>query len=190
MMIDFENIHNEIILAKQEKSVALTDEKNEIILDFDLDYFLSTCEKYQVFSKDTASECLFLSLQARQILQVLDKQRKEILSPHQDFIKTTNKKFKFISEKLEEIEKVLSDRILFWLENPEEAETLKINSENGTLTKRISLEFKIKDLSLVPTEYLKIDEKKIELAIKNGVHDIPGIEFLEVKKADLRLKNT
>jgi len=120
----------------------------------------------------------------------LDKSRSEILKPHQDFVRSINKQAKEYEEKLFEIEKNLSDKILLWLENPTESETISLNVEDGTLLKKTKAYFEVENIDLVPRNFLMLDEKKVEEALKEGIEHIDGIKIYKKNEINLRLKNT
>lgn len=189
-MIDFDNIDNEILENPSEKQVALIAEQTILNVQMDLAPFIEAAQNFEVVSKSTANQCLSMSLQARKMRQSLDKSRTEILKPHQKFIREINKQAKEYETKLDEIEKSLSDKILVWLENPEESETEKMTVDDGYLTKKSKRYFDLVDINSVPREYLKLDEKKVEEAIKNGIQHIAGIGIYTRNEIDLRVKNS
>ncbi len=187
-MINFDSINDEILNSKENEISTIADKA--ILEEFDLLPFIEMSENYEVICRNSANNCLSMSLQARKIRQRLDKQRSEILRPHQDFIKAINKQSKDYIERLEEIENSLSDKILLWLENPNESETTVINVDDGSLFKKCRTYFEVENLDLVPRLFLKLDEKKIEEAIKKGAKIIPGIKLFNKNEIDLRVKNT
>ena len=187
-MINFDTIDNEVLT--ESKDLIIKDNDSFIYETTDLTYFIEASENFNVVSKQTANTCLSMTLQARKIRQSLDKARLEAVKPYQKQIKFINSQAKDFEKKLEEIEKSLSDKILEWLENPEEFETEKMSVDDGSLTKKVKRYFDLLDIDSVPREYLKIDEKKVEEAIKNGIAHIPGIGIYSRNEIDLRLKNT
>lgn len=189
-MIDFDNIDREILENPKENQVALIAEQAILNIEIDLAPFIEEAQRFEVVSKSSANACLSMSLQARKMRQSLDKSRSEILKPHQNFIRAINKQAKDYEIKLDEIEKELSNKILVWLENPEESETIKMNVEDGYLTKKSKKYFDLVNINLVPMEYLKLDEKKVEEAIKNGTEHILGINIYTRSEIDLRVKNS
>lgn len=54
------------------------------------------------------------------------------------------------------------------------------------VTHKTDKSFSVVNQSLIPREYMKIDEEKIKQAIKLGVTNIPGISIIETKKIILR----
>ena len=65
----------------------------------------------------------------------------------------------------------------------------KSNSGSGAMAfTRILKKFRVIDAAKVPAKYLKIDDSAVELDIKLGISDIPGIEIYEEKVTQLRTK--
>ena len=67
-------------------------------------------------------------------------------------------------------------------------ERLKVTTKNGTVFERKDWTFKIVDFERIPREYLMVDSKKVNAAIRAGVREIPGIEiYQEVEIATRRI---
>jgi len=67
-------------------------------------------------------------------------------------------------------------------------EKLKVNTDNGTVYERKHWTFKIVDFEKIPREYLMIDNKKVNAAIRAGVRNIDGLEiYQEVEIATRRV---
>jgi len=64
---------------------------------------------------------------------------------------------------------------------------VKIRTEVGTAYQHTEWRHEIIDTSLVPKEYLMVDERKIREAIKAGVRDIPGCRIYEEKSIRMRV---
>jgi len=190
-MIDFEKINDELMEISIEKKDTFELKASEQIIKSTVNLlpFIEASENYQVSCKATAEICLSMSLQARKMRQALDKSRSEIIKPHFDFQKAVNKLSKDFENKLVEIEKSLSGKVVFWLENPECFDIEKINVEDGCLSKKTVVDFEIMSLDDVPREFLMIDTKKIELAIKNKIKKIDGVRFFNRSEITLRIKN-
>lgn len=60
------------------------------------------------------------------------------------------------------------------------------NSYGNHAGLRKTWEFDLTDLSLVPREYLVLDEKKVKAAIKDGVRTIPGLNIFEKSSVSVR----
>lgn len=55
----------------------------------------------------------------------------------------------------------------------------EISVGNSMTTFRKYITFEIVDITKVPAEYLSVDTKAINQAIRNGVRDIPGLKIFE-----------
>jgi len=67
-------------------------------------------------------------------------------------------------------------------------EKLKVNTDNGTVYEKKRWTFKIVDFEKIPREYLMVDSKRVNAAIRAGVREIPGIEiYQEVEIATRRI---
>lgn len=55
----------------------------------------------------------------------------------------------------------------------------EISVDNSMTTFRKYITFEIVDITKVPAEYLSVDTKAINQAIRNGVRDIPGLKIFE-----------
>jgi hypothetical protein len=70
--------------------------------------------------------------------------------------------------------------------------TLTLPAENttagniGAVTQRSVWKWEVEDLSLVPREYLKVDEKLLNEKIRSGVRKIPGIRVFQEKTLAVR----
>lgn len=188
-MINFDTIDAEILEQPKPYEIAVV-EHNELLSEkIDLEPFIHASENFVAVCEHSAKTCLSMSLQARKIRNSIEKRRCEILRPHLDFQKKINKEAKEYEKKLIEVEECLSNKILQWLENPGENEIIQLSVSDGTFHKKEKFSFKIIDENLIPREYLKIDEKKIQDDIKKGVLDIAGISIFSENEIDLRVRN-
>jgi len=58
-------------------------------------------------------------------------------------------------------------------------EKLKVTTDNGTVYERKHWTFKIVDFEKIPREYLMVDTKKVNAAIRAGVRKIAGLEIYQ-----------
>lgn len=66
------------------------------------------------------------------------------------------------------------------------AKAQNINLSNANSTVRMVWDFEVVDLSKVPLQYLCLNEKAVREAIKNGIHDIDGLNIF--KRAQVAIK--
>lgn len=145
-----------------------------------------------VKNRDSAELALQMTMQARKIKNSLEESRKNITKPYFDYQKSINKMASDVKDRLESIEKHLKSKIDEWILTEEDnpfgrIETLEV--EDGKLFTTKSWDFTIEDPCQIPSEYLKIDESKIQRDVKLGIRNIPGVKIFEVKKTELRVKN-
>ena len=67
-------------------------------------------------------------------------------------------------------------------------EKLKVTTDNGTVYERKYWTFKIVNFDKIPREYLMVDSKKVNAAIRAGIRNIDGLEiYQEVEIATRRI---
>lgn len=148
---------------------------------------------------------------AKDFRKSVEAQRKEKIEPWRKEINAVNDAAKKITEQLEEAETILKQKIgqyqsLIELEKKQELERQKeacnilgcevpvqapvedkVSREGGVLAyTKIEKKFRIVEALSVPRQFLKVDEDAIQMAIKQGCTQIPGIEIYEEQKTILR----
>lgn len=151
------------------------------------------------------------SSDAKLILDEIIAIKKKITAHPRQFINLVNEAASCETEKLAYIQQMIKQKIEVWdrhciilqevaqkaTQNNLEALGLdldvivpndqKIRSSAKTIVShKVTKEFSVIDESLIPREYLMVDEKKLAQAVKAGVWNIPGIEIKEIKKIALR----
>jgi hypothetical protein len=162
----------------------------------DLAPLITQATNYQIVDAPSASQALSMSLQARKIRKQLDDTRLEIVRPHVDFQKAVNKIVKDYEAKLQEIEDGLKSKLEEYLKHSQStnnasflAQQQSMEVTDGKLSKVKKWVWELEDKSLVPCDYLCLDEKKINEMVKLGVQQIPGIKIYEKEEISLRVKN-
>ena len=169
--------------------------------------------EYDVCSKWAAEELLTEAVKAKKLHKKFETLRKEILEPARKYQAKVNDIFKMFTEKLEEIEAIVKAKIESW-EKKQEAERKKqeeeavllaaamnldivpyveksdgkISSSDATSYKKKDWKFKVTDMKQVPLEFLMVDEEKVEIALRNGIREIPGLEVFTVEKTIIRAR--
>lgn len=196
MQINFDTINDELESSEILHVEAFDVQEPEYLLaeSVNLTPFVEAAEGFEVIDRASAKQCLSMSLQARKMRQALDKSRSEIVRPHIDFQRSVNKFAKNFELKLIQIEENLTEKLKEFMKINQKNQYVdlmnqSITVDDGKLSKKLSWKFEIKDESLIPREFLSIDEKKIKIAIKAGVRVIAGISIEEEIEIDLRVKN-
>lgn len=189
--IDFENINAELN-ADHEASAEIA--KQVISQSIDLSSFVDVATDFEIESRETASQALTLSLQARKMRQALDKKRGEVVRPAYQFQKNVNAYAKKFEIQLQEIEDALSEKIREWFkgqkgDNLSDLMNQKIEVPDGSVSQKMHWVFEIESPSEVPDKYLSVDPKKVEAAVKAGVREIPGIKIYETIQIAMKVKN-
>lgn len=111
-----------------------------------------------------------------------DDERKELVAGFNDGLKKINGKYKEnITSHLEKAKDLIEKKLEQYLNSETEIITKSFN-EFGTTTIKEKYDFDVTDITKIPLEYLKIDDKKIKKTINdikfiNGSRQIPGIEI-------------
>lgn len=190
MDIDFDTINQEL----ETKDLTLSQAETVLNDTINLKPFIDASSDFEIVDRESANQALSMSLQARKMRQNLDKTRADIVRPHYDFQKAVNKLAKSFEQKLQEIEHNLSGKIKQWMKDNRGDNLLDLMAQNmkvedGSLTKKMKWIFEIEDESQIPKEFLSIDEKKIQMAIKGGIRNIPGVKIFENLEIEMRVKN-
>lgn len=125
-----------------------------------------------------AEKCLKLL----ETVQALNKQVDEAYGPSIEAAfkahKTVLAAKKKYSDILEEAEKLVRSAINKWVSSQKEG---GVKNPLPGVTPRSTWGYRVDDLSLVPREYLKLDDKKVEAVVKAMKHEanIPGITPFE-----------
>lgn len=63
-----------------------------------------------------------------------------------------------------------------------------IQASMGSATTRTTWDFQIVDESLIPREYMVVDEKKIRAVVKAGIRNIPGVNIYQAETLSVRAR--
>jgi|GEM_PF-6653993 hypothetical protein len=173
--------------------------------------FLKIVSDLEITDEESCRKALNLSSDVKVILKDILALKKKNTEPYRQFINMMNEAAKFVTDKLDAIQGIITQKIISYESMLKEMQEMaqksnKIDSEGyesgiyaitynsqqiGSTAKTIvsykkEKEFSVVNESLIPREYLKIDEDKIYQAIKLGITEIPGIHIVESKKLVLR----
>jgi hypothetical protein len=199
-MFDFEEANEAIkkneVMSIQAGGMTVGQATQLLSKKLDLSPLISRATNHKIINEESASQALSMSLQARKIRKQLDETRLAIVRPHLDFQRAVNKIVKEYETVLEKIENDLKTKLDEYLQNSNSsnnaefiAQSREILVEDGKLAKVKKWVWELENEQLIPREYLSLDEKKIESAIKNGVRNIPGIKVFEKEEISMRIKN-
>ena len=199
-MFDFEEANEAIkkneVMSIQAGGMTVGQATQLLSQKLDLSPLISRASNHEVMNEESASQALSMSLQARKIRKQLDDTRLSIVRPHLDFQRAINKIVKEYEASLEKIENNLKQKLDEYLQKASStnnaafiAYSKEICVEDGKLTKVKKWSWELEDEQIIPREYLCIDEKKVDEAIKQGVRNIPGIKVFEKEEITMRVKN-
>lgn len=188
------------ILEKTDASL----EKNLLRIDLEkkcaqIDLMVNSAKGLNVDSRWSAEDAMNFAIEARSLYKTMESTRKEITGPARSFINHVNDTVKIFTEKLLHIEEIIADKIEAWKEEEKELAELvpfqdsdvdlkNVRSEKASFYEVSHYTFDVEDLSLVPKEFLMIDEAKVKAAIKAGMSEIPGIKIKKQQKTVLRAR--
>lgn len=192
--IDFETINDELVEIHEIEPLNVPQAETAIVRTIDLTPFIEVAEKFEIVDRESAKQCLSMTLQARKMRQALDKTRSEIVRPAYDFQKAVNKFAKTFEVKLQEIEDNLAFKLKEFMKTSTATNNMdlmnnSIKVEDGVITKKMKWVFEIENENEIDREFLCVDEKKIQFAIKNGIRHIKGVKIYESAEIDMRVKN-
>lgn len=154
---------------------------------------------------------LNISSDAKVIMSDITTAKKKAVEPSKQFINMINESAKAFTEKLDTVQAYITQKMaIYEVQLKLQSETAQKEAENlsETLGLDVSLimpneqrigstaktivshkterDFAVVNESLIPREYLMIDESKVKLAMKMGITHIPGLQITESKKIVLR----
>lgn len=166
---------------------------------------------FPVNNQEDAKNCINLIADARNIFKSIENLRKETIKPIKSILNNWNDSFAVLTDALEEVQANLKGKLNTWqsketakieaqkVDNELMAEAfeseivplVKNDSKNlcakgATTYEKSEWSFIVEDLSIVPREFLTIDKDKVNLSIKAGIRNIPGLKIQETKKQIIR----
>jgi hypothetical protein len=151
--------------------------------------------------------------QAREWKKCIDSKRKELTEPLRKQTSAINDKSKELTDPLDkviEIANAKANRYLFMLEEMKRKEDEKLRAaaaifdaeeelyippmeqivrgEGAITVTKTEKQFKVIDITKVPTKYLVVDEAAVKRDLKLGIGEITGLEIFEEKTTQLRMR--
>ncbi len=179
--------------------------KNEV------DSILEYTKTLEVNNKKEAQKAIDSIAKAKTLRDNINRKKLEITKDSRDFQKKINGIANSFLEPLFLVEEMIMQKVSNWREIEETSQKAEeanlaqleefglspvytfedlsvVRSDCGTVRVTEGYSFALQDKNLVPLEYLQLDEKRINLAIKNGIRCIPGIKIEKVTKTSMRRK--
>lgn len=173
---------------------------------------LIDAEGIQVNNDESFREATSIYKKVKEAHKKIDEWRLEATVPLRQKTAAINDRAKEFTTPLEKVESIINLKIdgyrrLIDRQKKDEADELRkakelfeidepiflpdspksLRSDGVSAFKRKIKSFRIVDQSLIPAEFMMVNEKAIENAIKDGRHLIPGIEIYEETKTQLRI---
>lgn len=167
---------------------------------FQIGELVLQAKRFHIQGRQDVNRALTFAVEARQLGKRIESIKKEITEPARKFVSSINDTAKSFTEKLEEIEDFMMSKIDEWKElmrdkqevyNLLEAEVILENTEvlrheGATAYEKVQYKFEVLDIEKVPSHYLRVDEKQVDLMLKAGVMNIPGLKVWSEKKTILK----
>lgn len=162
-------------------------------------------KQIQINSQDDFKEATAFWKQAKDLKKKIDEVRKEAIEPYRTKTSSINDLAKELTDPLTEVESLVKQKVEQFqkqLEKLKEAEIeaakaadptayiapveKSMRGDGAIAYSRDVRKFSVVDVTKVPLQYLKVDEDKVELALKMGLTEIPGINIYTEKQTILR----
>lgn len=169
--------------------------KEKLEKDLEIEALVRVSHEYEIKNEEHLNQALSMSLQARKLKSAVEKSRKNIVKPHIDFNRAVNEMAMEVKNKLYEIERTLTTKMVEWMQKEGKQNMVQslvhLKVDDGALKTKVAYEYELVNINLVPSEFLiiSLDDKKIQEAIKLGIRKIPGLEIKESLETSLRVKN-
>jgi hypothetical protein len=157
--------------------------------------FKEQASNFEVVTFGDCEQALGMAMQSRKLSKAVESKRKEITKPHLDFQKGIKKIADAFIDELKAIEDSMTKKVeAFNDARNEKSKEIGVDLttvdrvEDGISYEQEYFEFEISDISQIPKEYLKIDDRKIKQAISDGIRNISGLRIFKTKKKRYRIK--
>ena len=160
-----------------------------------IDLFKKQSTDFKVVTFNQCKTAMSMARQSRKLSKVVEEKRKEIVRPHIDFNKSIKKIADAFIDELKSIEASMIEQVETFnktrMEKSEEigVDLPTVNSvEDGLSYEQEYWEFEISNIKEVSAEFLKLDDKKIRQALRDGVRNISGLKIWKSVKKRYRIK--
>ena len=199
-------IQNEVVLQNWDATPEVFN-----LYHTQIEKMLKGISDLEVNDSDACKLALNTSSDAKKILKDIVALKKKTTEPYRKFVNLVNESSKAFTDKLSIIQEIITQKVTTYEHSllalaethQNEAEKLSesfdidivtsgynrkqiVSTAKTIVSHKIEKSFEVINDALVPQEYFKIDEDKINKAIKLGITNIPGITIIETKKLILR----
>jgi len=160
----------------------------------------------EINSRPQALQAVDYIAEARSLLDAIEDKRKELTKKEREFVAKIDNDAKLLVETLKSIqtystekldawvscnkECFLEDKEIDWVEAeimlPDLCESARLITSKAFVIEKEKTNFSITNMTLIPREYLKVDDKKLKLLVKAGIREIPGLSILKTKQLEIR----
>ena len=176
-----------------------------------IDKILKAVIDFEVNDDESSRKILNAYSDSKFLLKEVEEIKRKICAPYKHFINLVNESYKACKYQAEISQEVITKKLSSYQDKLNQLKEIGQNDNKNTfeylslsieeivqndqkigstektiVSHKIDKTFCVIDINLVPKEYLKVDEGKINQAIKMGVSNIPGIQIIENKKMILR----
>lgn len=134
--------------------------------------------EFAIESEDS-NEVLMIAGKSKILLKDLEEKVEEIEQPFKDYFSGIRYQVKFQKERLSSMDSTIKEYFL-------EKGVLEGKNELVSMYEDEVLEIELEDISVVPIQFLQINESKIKSAVKGGWSTIPGIKVTPIRRLILR----
>lgn len=172
-----------------------------------IDELLNKTPSLNISNSLESEMAVSLISQLRDMKAQIEDHRKKVTEAPNAFVRNVNSYVKELADKLVNIEASLNNKLVVYkaslLDKVRQECALAnefsisshptviqpnttIRTDLATSFHKMDYTFALKEISLVPLEYLQLNEKSVKSAIKRGIRRIPGVEILEHPKVIVR----
>lgn len=158
---------------------------NELTVDPKIDSGIKKIVKYAgaltIASEQDVVDASERVKHIKELKDGLEAQRTQFTKPLNESLRNINAFFKKFSQPLDEADTAIREKMV------EFQKTLPVEATNtfGEVHFTTSTTFTVEDITKVPVEYLAVDAKKVNDAIKNGTTHIDGLSIKQEKRVSL-----
>lgn len=186
----FDDVNNALLEKKNDKAIE------KIVIETGYNKFVQLANQLEVSDYVKAKVAVDMIIQLKDICKNIELQRKDFVKNIMKRKTNVNNKSKDLINHLNEIEKTIRDKLDVYYKSVKETVSpqlflsqSKIEATEGTATTKEVWKWELEDKRNIPREYLMIDEKALDKAIKSGIRHIEGIRIYSEQETKFRKRN-